>query len=129
VHGVQFRDTVADPGKGIPFLFAFRMEPGLTDPDGSKLREMIAFGDTLKREGKFVETAPLAKEPPPGARRGARRENPGDRWAVRRVEGNPRRVQPRPRREPRRGDRDREAHPHARWGPVEVRELLFLDPA
>src|SRR5439155_303640 len=53
VHLVRWRDTAADPEKGIPFLFAFHTEPGLTDPDGSKMREMIGFGEALKRDGKF----------------------------------------------------------------------------
>jgi len=65
VHLVRWRDTAADPEKGIPFLFAFHTEPGLTDPDGSKMREMIGFGEALKRDGKFLETAPLAHDPPP----------------------------------------------------------------
>jgi len=56
VHLVRWRDTAADPEKGIPFLFAFHTEPGLTDPDGSKMREMIGFGEALKRDGKFLET-------------------------------------------------------------------------
>jgi hypothetical protein len=70
---VQDRYTFTDAGEGTPFLFAFRMEPGLADPDGAKLREMIAFGEGLVRQGKLLETAPLAHDPPPArieARRG-----------------------------------------------------------
>ena len=62
---MQWRDAAADPGKGTPFLMVFGIEPGLTDPDGSKMREMINFGEALKREGKFLETAPLAHDTPP----------------------------------------------------------------
>lgn len=129
VHGVQFRDAAADPGKGIPFLFAFRMEPGSTHCDGAKLQEMIAFGDTLKREGKFVETAPLAKEPPP-----ARVETHAGRTLVidgpfaesKEMLGGYSLVRAASRAE---AIEIAKRYPHARWGPVEVRELPFLDPA
>jgi hypothetical protein len=128
VHLVQWRDAVADPGKGTPFLMVFGMEPGLTDPDGSKMREMIGFGEALKREGKFLETAPLAHDPPP-----ARIEPRGGKTLV--TDG--------PFAEAKEtvggyglarvGNRaeaiDLAKHyPHAKWGPVEVREIMYFDP-
>src|SRR5262245_22733671 len=128
VHALRFRDAVVDPEKGTPFLFAFRREPGLTDPDGSKLREMLEFGDSLKGERRFLETAPLASDPPP-----ARIEVRGGRalvtdgpfvetkeavggYAVVRVTDRAAAIEL------------AKSYPHARWGTVEVREILFFDP-
>jgi hypothetical protein len=65
VHAVQFREVVANSGKGTPFLLLYQMEPTLSDPDGSKMREMVAFGEEATRAGQFVEGAPLAQDPPP----------------------------------------------------------------
>jgi len=127
VHLLRMRDAVADPGEGTPFLFAFHREPGLSDPDGTKLREMLAFGDGLKRDGTFIETAPLALDPPP-----ARVTTHGKTLVV--TDG--------PFAETKEGvggyslvrvaDRAQAVdlatrYPHARWGPIEVREILFFD--
>ena len=117
VHPVGRRYTFTDTGEGTPFLFAFRMEPGLTDPDGAKLREMVALRRRSKREGTLLETAPLAARAAAGARRDARRKDAGDRRAVRGGQGGGRRVRPRPRRGPRGGDRAREALPARPLGP------------
>jgi hypothetical protein len=127
VHRLQFRDIVADPGEGTPFLMAFRREPGLTDPDGAKLREMLDFGETLKRDGKFLETAPLAQDPPPArieARRGktlvtdgpfAESKEAVGGYGLVRVAGRADAIDLAKR------------YPHAKWGPVEVREIMFFD--
>jgi hypothetical protein len=127
VHPVQWRDAVADPGNGTPFLFAFCVEPGLTDCDGSKMREMVDFGETLKRDGKFLETAPLAHDPP-----AARIEPRGGKTLV--IDG--------PFAEAKEtvggyglvrvGSRAdaialAKRYPHAKWGPIEVREIMFFD--
>jgi hypothetical protein len=127
VHRVRDRDTAADPEKGTPFLMVFEMEPGLGDPDGSKFREMIRFGEMLKAQGKFLETAPLASDPPP-----ARIEPRGGKtlvidgpfaeakeivggYAVVRVPGRADAIELAKR------------YPHAKWGTVEVREIMFFD--
>jgi hypothetical protein len=128
VHAVQFRDVVADPGKGTPFLFGFGVEPGLTDPDGAKLREMLDFGDTLKRDQKFIETAPLTGEPKP-----ARTEMRGGRLLVtdgpfaeaKEAIGGYSLVRVANRAE---AIEIAKIYPHARWGSVEVREIVFFDP-
>jgi hypothetical protein len=128
VHPAQWRDTVADPGEGIPFMFLFRVEPGLTDADGAKLREMIAFGDGLKREGKFLETAPLARDPLP-----ARLETRGGKIVVtdgpfaetKEEVGGYGLVRVASRAE---AIALAKRYPHAKWGPVEVREIMFFDP-
>jgi hypothetical protein len=128
VHAVRWRESVADPGNGTPFLMIFGLEPGPGDPDGTKLREMMSFGEALKREGRFLETAPLAGAPPP-----ARIEPRGDKPLV--IDG--------PFAEAKEavggyglvrvGSRAEaielaKRYPHAKWGPVEVREVLFFDP-
>lgn len=127
VHRVQWRDAVADPGNGTPFLFAFRHEPGLTDPDGAKMREMIEFGNALKRDGKFVETAPLARDPVPVRveRRDAKTMvTDGPFTEAKELVGGYALV--------RAADRAEAValagrYPHARWGTVEVREIAFFD--
>ena len=127
VHLARSRYAFADSGQGTPFLFAFHMEPGLADPDGAKLREMIAYGETLGREGKLLETAPLALDQP-----AARIETRGGKILV--TDG--------PFAESKEGiggyglvraASRAEAieiatrYPHAKWGPVEVREIMFFD--
>src|SRR5262245_36804461 len=128
VHAVDFRAGYGDRGEGTPYLLVFRREPGLEDPDGSKLREMMAFSEERARRGTLVETAPLAASPVP-----ARIEVRGEKtlvtdgpfaeakeavggYGVVRVAGRAEAVELAKR------------YPHARWGPVEVREILFFDP-
>ena len=103
------------------------MEPGLTDADGSKLREMLAFTETLKQARQFIETAPLVDEPPPArvVSRGGQvtvtdgpftesKEAVGG-YSLLRVAGREEAVAIAKR------------YPHAKWGPVEVREIMFFD--
>jgi hypothetical protein len=124
VHLARGRDAVPDAGDGIPFLFAFRMEPGLGDPDGAKMREMIAFGDTLKRRGTFVETAPLARDPAPArveARGGKTVVTDGPFAEAKEVVGGYAIVRAASRAE---AVDVAVRYPHAKWGPVEVREIV-----
>ena len=66
VHEVAMRYSVGpDPGTGTAFLLAFLADPFLEDCDESKLKEMIAFGAALARDGKLFETTPLVREGPP----------------------------------------------------------------
>ena len=128
VHPIHERFVYTDSGAGTPFLFVFRREPGLSDCDGAKLNEMIAFGEPLAHQGVLVETAPLASDPPP-----ARIEVRGGKalvtdgpfaeakeavggYGVVRVADRAAAVELAKR------------YPHARWGPVEVREILSFDP-
>jgi hypothetical protein len=127
VHPIQTRYTFADRGAGTPFLLAFRMEPGLGDPDGAKLREMLAFAEDLARDGKLFETTPLAAHPPPArveVRSGKTLVTDGPfaeakeavaGYSVVRAAGREDAVALARR------------YPHARWGPVEVREILSVD--
>lgn len=126
LHRVAWRAQVADPRGDEPFLFAFRVEPGPRDPDGSRLQRMLDFTDGLKREGRFIETAPLATDPPPLRLRRTRdslvvsdgpfaetKEGIGG-YALVRVAGRAAAIDLATR------------YPHAGWGPVEVRAVAEL---
>jgi hypothetical protein len=127
VHRVGARHAFPDSGTGTPFLLAFHVAPGLGDPDGSKLREMLAFSEGLAREGKLIETAPLAADPP-AARIEVRHGKPfvvdgpfaeakevvGGYGLLRVADGAEARALA-------------TRYPHAKWGAVEVREILFFD--
>jgi hypothetical protein len=127
VQRLSTRFAFPDAGKGTPWFFAFHGEPVVEDCDGAKLREMIAWSEELARADKLFDTAPLSQDPPP-----ARVEVRGGEALV--VDG--------PFAEAKeaiggyailRADSVEEAlaiakrYPHARWGPVEAREILFLD--
>jgi hypothetical protein len=65
VHVVAQRYCVAgDPGGGKAWWYAFHNDPGLVDCDQEKLHEMIAYGEALERDGKLFETAPLRFDSP-----------------------------------------------------------------
>ena len=122
------RLAVADSGRGAPFLLAYHVEPGLTDPDGSKMREMIAYGEALEREGKFLESAPLAREPRPARlepRDGKVLVTDGPFAETREMVGGYGIVRAGSRAE---AIEIAKHCPHARWGPIEVREILYFDP-
>lgn len=127
VHPIDFRLTYPDKEQGTPFLFVFRHEPGLEDPERAKLREMVDFSNALGSDGVLLETAPLAASPPPARveLRGARafvsdgpfaeaKEFVGG-YGVVRVADRAAAIELAKR------------YPHARWGPVEVREIRFFD--
>lgn len=129
LHVVRHRYLFPDAGSGTPFLLAFRMEPGLTDPDGAKLREMLAFAETLARQGTLFETAPLGDDPPAArieTRAGRTSVTDGPFAETKDAIGGYGLV-----RAPGRAEAIALAtrFPHAGWGPVEVREILFFDPA
>jgi hypothetical protein len=127
VHRLAARYAFTDNGQGKPFLLAFRMTPGLSDPDGSKMREMIAFGEDLARDGVLIETAPLSGDPPAARieiRRGKTLVTDGPFAEIKegiggyglvRIAGRASAVEL------------AKSYPHAKWGPVEVREILFFD--
>ena len=52
VRALLDRYTFTDSEDGTPFLLAFRMEAGLCDPDGAKLREMIDFAQARAPKGR-----------------------------------------------------------------------------
>jgi hypothetical protein len=123
------RDVAGSPPAARPrFLFLLHMEPGLTDPDRSKYREMVGYDEELQREGRYVESSQLALEPP--AARVETRD--GKPWVVdgpfaeaKEVVGGYYVVHA-----PGRAEAIELAKrcPHARWGSVEVRELVPVGP-
>lgn len=127
VHLMRTRHTYADSGSGTPYLFTFHREPELTDPNGMKYEQMMAFSAELQRDHKLAETAPLALDPPP-----ARVETRGGKVLV--TDG--------PFAESKEGvggyglvraaSREEalaiaQRYPHATWGPLEVREARSFE--
>ena len=127
VHRLSHRETFPDSEAGKPFLMVFRDAPGLRDPAGAKLREMMEFGRELAREGTLFEIGKLDGREP-----SARVEPRGGEplvtdgpyaetaeviagYALVRVADGPAALTLAQR------------FPHARWAPVEVREVLFFD--
>jgi len=123
VHLVRGRYTFPAAGEGTPFLLVFLREPGLT-PDAAKGREMIAYGETLVREGKQFETAHLAQDPPPAriqSRRGKTLVTDGPFAETKDVVGGYSLVHAASRAD---AIELAKRFPHAKWGPVEVREMI-----
>jgi hypothetical protein len=117
-----------DSGKGTPFLMVFCREPGLTDPDGSKFQEMMAFGEKLVSDGKLIDTAPLAQDPPPARiepRAGRTLVTDGPFAESKEAVGGYGVVRVADRAE---AVALAKRYPHAKWGAVEVREIMFFDP-
>jgi hypothetical protein len=126
VHALKGRYTFPDSGQGAAYLLAFRMEPGLT-PDAEKGREMMAFGEGLVSAGKLYETAPLADEPPPARiepRGGQTLVTDGPFAEAKEAVGGYGLVRVADRAE---AIDIAKRFPHARWGPVEVREIVYVD--
>jgi hypothetical protein len=127
VHRILYRGEFGDAETGTPYLLVFRMEPGLTDPDGAKGREMRAFGEQLVRTATLFETARLADQEPParvqvGSAKTLVTDGPFAEckeaiggYGLVRASGRDEAIDLAAR------------FPHARWGPVEVREILFFD--
>jgi hypothetical protein len=128
LHAVRERYTFADPEDGSAFLFAFRTEPGLSDPDGARKRQMIRFAEALARDRTLFEIAPLSDDPPAAridAAAGkilvtdgpfAETKDAIGGYALVRTSGKAAAIAL------------AKQFPHASWGPVEVREILFFDP-
>lgn len=125
VHRVAQRYSVGpDPGAGTPYLFAFHHDPFLADPERAKLEEMIAYGAALARDGKLFETSPLAREGAPArieSRAGRTLVTEGPFAESKEVIGGYSLL--------RAGSRDEaleiaRRYPHAKWGTVEVREMV-----
>ena len=127
VHAVDTRHLYADSERGVPYLLAFLVEPGFEDCGGARLRAMLAHADGLAAEGQLLETTPLAATPPPArvTRKGGKTLVVDGPFAeTKEVVGGYSLVRA----------ADRAAaialacdYPHAQWGTVEVREILFFD--
>jgi len=128
VHRIRFRGEFGDRDTGTPFLLLFRMGPDASDPDGAKGREMRAFGEGLVRSATLFETARLEDEEPSArieTREGRMLVTDGPFAEAKESVGGYGLV--------RVASRDAAIElatrfPHARWGPIEVREILFFDP-
>jgi len=127
VARLEYRGEFGDAEKGTPYMLVFRMEPGLTDRDGAKGREMRAFGEGLVRTATLFETGKLVFDERPAriqVRGGealvtdgpfAESKEAVGGYGLVRVSGRDEAIDLATR------------FPHARWGPVEVREILFFD--
>ena len=128
IHAVGQRHSFPDSGRDTPYLFAFRVEPGLSDSDGSKLREMLAFTRARAAEGSVFETAPLRSDPPAAhlaLAAGTTVVKDGPFVETKDMIGGYSLV-----RAPGRAEAIDLARrtPHATWGPIEVRRIPFFDP-
>ena len=119
---------VAGTAQGASFMLLLHMSADLTDPDGAKYREMVAYDAVLRREGAYLESAQLPLDPP-GARVEVRSGKPtitdGPFAESKEVAGGYYIV----------AAADRAAAielakrcPHARWGAIEVREVMKVGP-
>jgi len=122
------RDPVPAPRAGKRFLLLLLMEPSLTDDDGSGYREMVAYDGELKREGCYVESSQLALEPP-GARievrAGKALVTDGPFAETKEVAGGYYVIQADTRAQV---VAIAQRCPHAKWGTVEIREVVDVGP-
>jgi hypothetical protein len=128
VHRLLARHISAASGGGKPFLYTFHVAPGLTDVV-TKMQEMRQYGEALEGSGKLSETAPLAFD-----FQSARIQVRNTKVLV--TDG--------PFAESKEGVGGyafsylasraeavdiAERYPHAKWGPVELREALAFEPS
>jgi len=119
---------VGEPAQRTAYMLLLSAPPDLSDADGAKYREMVAFDELLRREGSYVESSQL-----PSDSTGARIEVRSGKALV--TDG--------PFIESKEvtdgyyvvSAADRAAAialagrcPHARWGTVEVREVMKIGP-
>jgi hypothetical protein len=127
VHRLSHREAFPDPGEAKGFLLVFRDAPGVRDPDGAKLREMMEFARERAREGSVFEIGKLDGREPTARvepRIGEPLVTDGPYaetaeviagYALARATDAAAALALAQR------------FPHARWAPVEVREVLFFD--
>ena len=125
VHLLRGRHSFPHSEEGTAFLHVFLQAWGNIDPDGAKGREMRADGEGLVRDGRLVETAPLASDPPPAriaSRRGKTLVTDGPFAETKDVVGGYSLVRATGRAE---AIELAKRCPHAKWGTVEVREIAM----
>jgi hypothetical protein len=129
---VEVRDLpdrdVAKAGQGKKFMFLLLMAPDLTDPDGSGYREMIAYDEELKREGPYLESSQLGLDPPAArveARGGKTLVTDGPFAETKEIAGGYYVVEAASRAQ---AIELAKRCPHAKWGTVEVREVMEVRP-
>ena len=125
VHAVAQRYCVRpDPGTGVPFLLAFCNDPHLDDCGQEKLQEMIDYGTALERDGKLFETTPLARTGPSPrieSRGGKTLVTEGPFAEAKEVIGGYTLLRAASRAD---ALAIAQRYPAARWGTVEVREIV-----
>ena len=126
VHALAGRWEATDSEKGKPWILLFHMEPGLV-PTPDKMEQMIAYGTKLQEQGIQFETAPLTDRVAPArlqTRTGKVFVTDGPFAETKEGVGGYSLV-----RAPDRATAIDLAvrYPHAKWGKVEVREVLFFD--
>lgn len=114
--------------KDTSFVMLMHMRPDLTDPEGAGCREMAAFDEVLRREGSYLESSQLPLDPPATkieTRGGKTLVTDGPFSESKEVAGGYYIV----------SAADRAAAielakrcPHARWGSIEVREIMQIGP-
>jgi hypothetical protein len=127
VVAVGGRHAGDDSSGGSPFLLAFHVSATPPDDLGSKMSEMADYMRTLTGERKCLESAPLRREPLPArveTRGGRVQVTDGPFIELKEVVGGYALVRAASRRE---AIELAIRCPHARWGPVEVREVAYLD--
>jgi hypothetical protein len=129
VHVVAQRYCVAgDPGTGKAWWYAFHNDPGLVDCGQEKLREMIAYGEALERDGKLFETAPLRFATPAArvsAAGGKTLVTEGPFAEAKEVIGGYSLLRAASREE---ALAIAKGYPAARWGTLELREIVEPEP-
>lgn len=124
VHAVARRYSVApDPGAGRAYFVAFHHDPFLTDPGEAKLAEMVAYGEALARDGRLFETSPLVRGAPARieARGGRTLVTEGPFAEAKEIVGGYTLMRV---ATPEAARAIAERYPHARWGTVELREIV-----
>lgn len=125
VHTVAQRFCVRpDPGNGVPFLLAFCNDPALDDCGQEKLQEMIDYGTALERDGKLFETSPLEFSTPSQrieSRGGKMLVTEGPFAEAMEVIGGYSLLRAKDRAD---AIAIAQRYPAARWGTVEVREIV-----
>lgn len=116
------------PTVQTPFMLLLHESPGHSDADGAMYREMVAFDDALRKEGSYVECSQL-----PCDARAARITQRGGKLSVtdgpfaeaKEVVGGYFIVSAADRA----GAIEMAKRcPHARWGAIEVREVMKIGP-
>jgi hypothetical protein len=119
---------VTKPGEGSRFMFLLHQAPDESDPDRSKYREMVAYDEALKREGRYVESSQLALDPPAArieSRAGRVVVTDGPFAETKELAGGYYVVEAASRSE---AVELAARCPHAKWGSVEVREVKEVGP-
>ncbi len=127
VRSLPDRD-VAKAGQGTKFTLLMMEASDLSDPDRAKYREMVAYDEVLKREGPYLESSQLGLDPPAArveARNGKTLVTDGPFAEAKEIAGGYYVIEAAGREE---AIEIAKRCPHAKWGTVEVREVMKVGP-